>query len=228
MILSSKVIKEVQVLGKKTLDWNRELISGRAVPGEVRTLVDGLMEQAQKQAEGILNEARSEAERIKEQAKKDGYQEGHRQGKEEGNEVLRHAALNLLEEIRESMLEWSRLGAQVSALVDDKLLAVASGLTEKILENVFQESPSLTAAYLKDLLGEVPGPSVAIYLGAAFYERVAEAGEAMTQVLGSIEVILDRHLRPWDVRLEGEQGGVLAGVRTAILSIVDEVRRGSF
>ncbi len=185
-----------------------------------------IVEEATQEAEAIMAKAQAQAQAVLETARE--------QGREEGREAvwqeLRAATEVQWEPVRAALAEIfgrvERISAWLELCQDPATLALARLMADSILTAAVRERPEWFADYLGQVIETLRVDSVRLAVGEAWAEQTERLIGLLTPVVGVAEAFVDRALPPFEVRIESEGVAAVAGIKTALDQIEDEVRYG--
>lgn len=206
---------------------------------DLRVHAKAQIDEAQKQAEEILANARNEAEAIRKRSVGEGRDTGRRQGLEEAAaHIDKHArqltdqrfsehlkttlpaltkvATLLQQERDEWLIRWETVAIELGVAIASKLLR--SNLTAR---------PELATGMITEALRLAAGqPQLRVFLHPDDLARLGDKAEQVVQSLAacaSPELIADATLQPGDCRLETRHGEIDARLDTMLHRIAEEL-----
>ena len=164
-------------------------------------------QQAQEQAEMIINDAQQQAENIRSQAMEQGRQQGYETGYQEG--------LAAVEQIKQETLQkQEELDKEYQQIVDELEPEMVDVLTQ-IYEHVFgvdmREDKGIILHLLKNTLSRIePGNNLIVHISPDDYDDVMEEKDSIDACITSpsttMEIIEDPLLKKNECMIESDSG----------------------
>ena len=174
-------------------------------------------EQAEREAQALIERARTEAEAIREGA----YQDGLVQGRERAREEARQEILASLVALSQAAQSLIVLEEQLVSAFTPEIVRLALEIAEKIVAKEVREDPEIVASVTERARAEVPhAKRVTIWLHPEDHRLLAELRPDLVSTGAengrTVEIVASNDISRGGCRVETEMGTIDAAVPTQI------------
>lgn len=217
-VIKSSLLRALDVKGEYVVEPGdiEEAIAAhreQTVPPEARA--KSIVEQAQEQAEAMVQAARQEADMIRTTAYQDGLEMARREFDAERAELAERVA----QTIQDVELQVSEFWVAM----EPELLKLAVDIARKILHKEISESQDVVLNMVKIALYQIRDrQSLKIRVNPADYELLREHKEEIMSScdgMRSLEIINDRRVEQGGCLIEGENGNLDARIGTQLKEV---------
>lgn len=173
-------------------------------------------EQAHKQAQAILNQARSQRETIEMEA----YNQGLQQGRTQGQKIAIKKIEPLFDSLHEAIEGLSHVRQQLTAIHSKHLLKIIILIAQRVIHREIHLAPDIILDTIKaagDKLMDTD--EIRLRLHPSDYEYIREAESILTKQLSgkkNIQIIEDTSIERGGALVETEFGDIDATIRSQI------------
>jgi flagellar biosynthesis/type III secretory pathway protein FliH len=193
------------------------------VQQEAEEAVASLLARAREEALAILQEAEAEAAEIRSRAR----EEGHREGRADAEATATQAVARNLEPLRaaleEPLAELRALTDRVTLLRDAFVLDAAATLAEHIVGEALEDRDRWIRRAVRLVEALDDRDSVRLFVPAETVEFARAAKERLEGAQREVQVLVDEHLKPSDLLVEGTGGGMDGRVTESLIQVVEGV-----
>ncbi len=173
----------------------------------VQAEIDFKMQQAQEQADAIINDANNMAEDIRRNAIEQGHQEGYDAGYQEGLAAVESLKADI--EAKKEALE--REYQQIVDELEPEMVDVLTQIYEHVFGIEFREDKGIILHLLKSTLARIePGNDLIVHISSDDFDDIMEEKESLDACITSpnttMEIIEDPLLKENECMIESDSG----------------------
>ena len=173
----------------------------------VQAEIDFKMQQAQEQADAIINDANNMAEDIRRNAIEQGHQEGYDAGYQEGLAAVESLKADI--EAKKEALE--REYQQIVDELEPEMVDVLTQIYEHVFGIEFREDKGIILHLLKSTLARIePGNDLIVHISSDDFDDIMEEKESLDACITSpnttMEIIEDPLLKENECMIESDRG----------------------